>query len=167
LIGDVALQMHSHHLGGIDLATFENLEIDVARCVQHCDMHCGNVLFDASGRPMVIDYPDTGDAIASLDPIALELSTIFHKDAPDRAGWPTEGQAAKWTNVDAFCAGAAYEPFIGSCRAWAEGVAASPQEVLAVAYSYALRQLKYDDTDKGLARAIVNACIAGLVGGDS
>lgn len=164
LIGDVALQLVTPHLGGIDLAAVENLEVDVARCVQHGDLHCGNVLFDANGRPMVIDYPDTGGAIASLDPIALELSTIFHRDAPDRAGWPSEEQAGHWTDLDAFCAGAAYEPFIRSCRAWAVGVAASEQEVLAVAYSYALRQLKYDDTDKVLAHAVIRACIAGLVG---
>lgn len=164
LIGDVALQMHNHHLGGIDLAAVENVEIDVARCVQHCDLHCGNVLFDETGRPMVIDYPDTGRAFASLDPLALELSTIFHKDAPGRSGWPTEAQAAQWSDLDAFCTGAAYEPFIRACRAWAEGVAASPQEVLAVAYSYALRQLKYGDTDKALVRAILNACIAALIG---
>ncbi len=165
LIGDVALQMHTHHLGGIDLAAVEDLEVDVARCVQHCDLHCGNVLFDDSGRPMFIDYPDTAGAFASLDPIALELSTIFHKDAPDRAGWPSEAQAGQWTDLDAYCAGAVYEPFIRSCRSWAESVAASPHEVLAVAYSYALRQIKYNDTDKALVRAIVSACIAGLVGG--
>ena len=164
LIGDVALQMHNHHLGGIDLATVENFEVDVARCVQHCDLHCGNVLFDDSGRPMVIDYPDTRGAFASLDPIALELSTIFHKDAPDRSGWPSEAQAGQWTDLNTYCAGAVYEPFIRSCRSWAEIVAAGPQEVLAVAYSYALRQLKYDDTDKALVRAVVNACIVGLVG---
>lgn len=114
---------------------------------------------------MVIDYPDTGGAFASLDPIALELSTIFHRDAQDRAGWPTEAQALRWTDVDAFCEGAAHELFTRACRTWAEGVAASPQEVLAIGYSYALRQLKYNDTDKTLVRAIVNACIAGLVGG--
>lgn len=165
LIGDVTLQMHNHHLGGIDLAAVENVEIDVARCVQHCDLHCGNVLFDDGGRPMIIDYPDTGGAFASLDPITLELSPIFHKDAPDRAGWPTEAQASQWPDLNAYCAGAAYEPFIRSCRAWAECVAESPHEVLAVAYSYALRQLKYEDTDKALVRAIVNACVAGLVGG--
>lgn len=164
LIGDVALQMHTHHLGGIDLAAVEALEVDVARCVQHCDLHCGNVLFDDSGRPMFIDYPDTGGAFASLDPIALELSTIFHKDAPDRAGWPSEAQAKQWTDLDDYCAGAVYEPFIRSCRSWAESVAASPQEVIAVAYSYALRQIKYNDTNKALMRAIVSACIVGLVG---
>lgn len=164
LIGDVALQMNIHHLGGIDLTAVENLEVDVARCVQHCDLHCGNVLFDDSGRPMVIDYPDTGGAFASLDPITLELSTIFHKDAPDREGWPSEAQAGQWRDLDAFCAGSVYEPFIRSCRSWAESVAASPQEVLAVAYSYALRQMKYNDTDKPLVRAIVSACVVGLTG---
>lgn len=164
LIGDVALQLVTPHLAGIKLAAIENVEVDVARCVQHCDLHCGNVLFDDNGRPMVIDYPDTSDAIASLDPVALELSTIFHKDAPDRAGWPSEEQASHWTDVDAFCAGAPYGLFIKSCRAWAAGVAASEQEILAVAYSYTLRQLKYDDTDKVLARAILRACIAGLAG---
>jgi CheY-like chemotaxis protein len=165
LIGDVALQMHTHHLGGIDLAAVEDLEVDVARCVQHCDLHCGNVLFDDSGRPMFIDYPDTGGSFASLDPIALELSTIFHKDAPDRAGWPIEAQAKQWTDLDDYCAGAVYEPFVRSCRSWAESVAASPQEIIAVAYSYALRQIKYNDTDKALVRAIVSACIFGLVSG--
>jgi CheY-like chemotaxis protein len=163
LIGDVALQMHIHHLGGIDLTAVENVEIEVSRCVQHCDLHCGNVLFDDSGRPMVIDYPDTGGAFASLDPLALELSTIFHKDAPGHTAWPAEARAGQWTDLDAYCTGAAYEPFIRACREWATSVAASPQEVPAVAYSYALRQLKYPDTNKSLVRAILKSCIATLV----
>lgn len=71
---------------------------------------------------------------------------------------------AQWVNVDAFCSGSVYEPFIRSCRAWAEYAAATPQEVIAVAYSYALRQLKYEDTDKAIVRAIVDACRAGLLG---
>jgi hypothetical protein len=31
-----------------------------------------------------------------------------------------------------------------------------------VAYGYAMRQLKYGDTDKALARALIRACIARL-----
>lgn len=166
LIGDVALQLVAPQLAGIDLGPVELVEIDVARCVQHCDLHCGNVLFDANGRPMFIDYPDTGRAIASLDPIALELSTIFHRDAPDSRGWPTEQQADHWPDLDSFSGGSAYEPFIRACRAWALAAAASEQEVLAVAYSYALRQLKYDDTEKALARAIIRACQARLLAGN-
>lgn len=163
LIGDVTLEGHKHLLDGIDLSDVENIEIDVARCIQHCDLHCGNVLFDDGGRPMVIDYPETGLACASLDPVALELSTIFHRDAPDRAGWPSELRAELWPDVDGFCSETLHEQFIRSCRAWAHGVAASPQEVLAVAYAYALRQVKYEDTDKALVRAIVRGCMVGLM----
>ncbi|WP_300973497.1 response regulator [Sphingomonas sp. LHG3406-1] len=167
LIGDVALELVAPLLDGIDIAPVELVEIQVARSVQHRDLHCGNVLFDANGRPMVIDYPDTGRTAACLDPVSLELSTIFHKDAPDRAGWPTIHQAENWPDLDGFCGGSIYEPFVRACRAWAVDAAASQQEVLAVAYGYALRQLKYDDTDKALARAIIRGCIAQLLGGGS
>jgi hypothetical protein len=49
-----------------------------------------------------------------------------------------------------------------ACRDWANSEAASPEEVFAVAYGFAMRQLKYDDTDKVLARALIRACIARL-----
>tara|TARA_R110002096_G_scaffold354886_3_gene548107 strand:- start:101 stop:937 length:837 start_codon:yes stop_codon:yes gene_type:complete len=163
LIGDVALERVADYLNGIDISLAERVEVDVARCVQHRDMHCGNVLFDANGRPMVIDYPETGRSFASLDPVSLELSAIFHKDAPDWTGWPSEHQAEQWPDLDAFCEASVCEQFVRACRAWAVEVAASEQEVLAVAYGYALRQLKYDDTDKVLARAVIRACIAGLL----
>ncbi|MBN9505329.1 MAG: response regulator [Altererythrobacter sp.] len=164
LIGDVVLQGLGDELAGIDLGPVEAIELDVARCVQHGDLHCANVLFDDVARPMFIDYPEIGRAPASLDPVALELSTIFHRDAPDRGGWPSEDRAANWTDIDQFCAGSPYEDYLRACRAWALGIAGSEQEVWAVGYSYALRQLKYVDTDKVLARAIVRGCIARLLG---
>jgi len=163
LIGDVDLHAKAAEFEDIDRRTVEPVEIDIARCVQHGDLHCANVLFDNEGRPMIIDYRDTGRAIASLDPIALELSTIFHKNAPQRGGWPSEEQASQWPDINAFCAGAPHEGYLRACRQWAREVAASEQEVWAVGYSYALRQLKYDDTDKVLARAIIRACIHRLV----
>lgn len=165
LIRDVALVGIQAELQDIDIAAVELAEIDVAQCVQHGDLHCANVLFDDRGRPMFIDYPETGRSLASLDPIALELSTIFHKHAPERHGWPSEAQAGTWPDIDVFAAGAPFEAYLRACREWATGVAGSPQEIWAVGYSYALRQLKYDDTDKVLARAIIRACIASLVGG--
>jgi thiamine kinase-like enzyme len=164
LIGDVALANIEGELQGIDIVAVELLEIDVAHCVQHGDLHCANVLFDDRGLPMFIDYPETGRTLASLDPIALELSTVFHKHAPDRHGWPSEAQAVDWPDVGAFAAGAPYEAYLRACREWAMAVAGSQQEVLAVGYAYALRQLKYDDTDKVLARAIVRGCISALTG---
>lgn len=164
LIGDVALAGVQAKLQGVDIAAVEQLEIDVALCVQHGDLHCANVLFDDRGYPMFIDYPETGRTLASLDPVSLELSTIFHKHAPDRRGWPSEAQAGTWPAIAAFAAGAPFENYLRACRDWAFAVAGSESEVWAVGYSYALRQLRYDDTDKVLARAIIRACIAALTG---
>ncbi len=164
LISDVALAKVENEFHGIDIAAVELLEIDVALCVQHGDLHCANVLFDDRDLPMFIDYPEAGRTLASLDPIALELSTIFHKHAPDRHGWPSEGQAREWPDVGAFAAGAPFEAYLLACRDWAISVAGSQQEVFAVGYAYALRQLKYADTDKDLARAIIRGCITVLTG---
>lgn len=164
LIGDVVLQGLGHELAGIDLGPVEAIEVEAARCVQHGDLHCANVLFDDGDRPMVIDYPEIGRSLASLDPVVLELSTIFHRDAPDRAGWPSEDQAENWSDIDQFCVGSQYEAYIRACRTWALEAAGSVQEVWAVGYGYALRQLKYRDTDKALARAIIRGCISCLLG---
>jgi hypothetical protein len=162
LIGDVDLAAVQPELPDIDIAEVERLEVDVAQCAQHGDLHCANVLFDDRGNPMIIDYPDTGRTLASLDPIALELSTIFHKHAPDRRGWPSMAQARSWPDIAAFSDGASFVQYLRACRDWTFGVAGSEQEVWAVGYTYALRQLKYDDTDKDLARAIIVGCIAAL-----
>lgn len=164
LISDVALQGLGDELAGIGLGPVEAIEVDAARCVQHGDLHCANVLFDDGVRPMIIDYPEIGRSLASLDPVALELSTIFHRDAPNRAGWPSENQAENWTDIDLFCADSPYEAYLRACRNWALEIAGSEQEVWAVGFSYALRQLKYGDTDKALARAIIRGCIACLLG---
>ncbi|MCL4186748.1 MAG: response regulator [Rhodobacteraceae bacterium] len=162
IISDVDLEKIQPKLQGIDITAVERIEIETAQCVQHGDLHCANVLFDDRGHPMLIDYPDTGITFACLDPVALELSTIFHKHAPDRRGWPDEAQAGTWPDIEAFASGAPFELYLHSCRGWAQTVAGSEQEVLAVGYAYALRQLKYDDTDKALARAIVASCITAL-----
>lgn len=163
LISDVALQGLGEELAGIDLEPVEAIEVDGVRCVQHGDLHCANVLFDDIARPMVVDYREIRRSLASLDPVVLELSTIFHRDAPDRAGWPSKDQATNWPEIDLFCAGSPYEDYLRACRTWALHVAGSEQEVWVVGYSYALRQLKYGDTDKVLARAIIRGCIVRLL----
>lgn len=163
LIGDVDLEAVRPELRDIDISEVERLEIQVAECVQHGDLHGGNVLFDDRGNPMIIDYPDTGRTLASLDPIALELSTIFHKHAPDRRGWPSMAQARFWPDIASFSEGASFVGYLLACRDWALGVAGSEQEVCAVGYAYAMRQLKYEDTDKDLAREIIAGCIAALI----
>jgi hypothetical protein len=71
-------------------------------------------------------------------------------------------QARFWPDISAFSEGASFVEYLLACRHWAFGVAGSEQEVWAVGYAYALRQLKYEDTDKDLAREIIAGCIAAL-----
>jgi hypothetical protein len=52
-----------------------------------------------------------------------------------------------WTTIGDYTLGCPFGPFIAACRDWANGEAASPEEVFAVAYGYAMRQLKYARTD--------------------
>ena len=161
LIGDATLPKIQHELRGIEISMVEHIELNVMHCVQHGDLHCANVLFDDRGLPMLIDYPNTRRAFASLDPVTLELSTIFHKQAAKHE-WPSEEQARNWPDISTFARGAPFEAYLRSCRDWAVSVAGSEEEVWAVGYAYALRQLKYEDTDKRLARAIIQGCSAAL-----
>ena len=61
--------------------------------------------------------------------------------------------------LDRFTINCPFAPFIEACRGWANAEAGSPGEVIAVGYAYAMRQLRYADTDKQLARALIRACI--------
>lgn len=162
-ISDVELDAVQAELHGIGILGVEKLEVEVALCVQHGDLHCANVLFDDRGQPMMIDYPETGRTYASRDPITLELCTIFHAHAIDRMGWPTEEQGESWPDISVFAAGAPFEPYLLACREWAAANAGSEKEIWAVGYAFSLRQLKYDDTDKDLARAIIRGCITALL----
>jgi CheY-like chemotaxis protein len=164
LIGDADLQRHRHELGGIDIASIENHAVTAAICCQHGDLHCANVVFDGRGRAMLIDFGDTGESFASVDPVTLELSTVFHSQhARLPAGWPGEKDMLAWGTTRDFTANCRFGDFVTACRSWAGGVAGSPEEVIAVAYAFAMRQLKYKDTDKVLARALIRSCVAGLV----
>ena len=109
---------------------------------------------------MLIDFGDTGPSVVAIDPVTLELSTIFHTQRSMLPlDWPTEENMKEWFDVDRFIQGCSFGLFIKACREWALAEAASAEEVVAVAYGYAVRQLKYGDTDKVRARALIRACI--------
>jgi len=163
IIPDTDLPEIAAELDGIDIAPVDAVQIQAAACCQHGDMHCANVMFDDRGQPMLIDFGDVGQSFACVDPVTLELSTVFHLQAQrlPRA-WPTEALLANWADLDAYVVGCAYAEFIRACRQWALAVAASPKEIYAVGFAYGLRQLKYVDTNKAFARALIRACIAQL-----
>lgn len=164
LIGDAALYEAREQWDGIDIGPVEACSVKAFHCSQHGDLHCANVVFDQADRTMLIDFGDAGRSFAALDPVTLELSTVFHSQhAALPPGWPTETAMGDWVTVERFATDCAFAPFIGACREWAMDVAASPEELVAIAYAYAMRQLSYGDTNKVLARALIRACITHLV----
>ena len=143
-------------------AEFEGRQIQTRWCCIHGDLHGENVLVARDGSAVIIDYGEVGEGTVSLDPVTLELSLLFHPKGPLRPGgagfgaWPTEAQAAIWGDLDCYVAGCPAEAFVRECRAWALHSAAGRREIAATAYSYLVRQLKYDDTNKELALALLS-----------
>ena len=143
---------------GLDwIQEFENRGIQARWGCSHGDLHGCNVLVSPAAGVALIDYGDVGDGPASLDPVTLELSLLFHPDAPNRAGaWPAAEQARTWGNLEAYLDGCPFPHFVWECRGWALRVGAGAREVAATAYSYLVRQLKYSDTDKDRALALLD-----------
>jgi CheY-like chemotaxis protein len=135
---------------------FEDHEIQVRWACVHGDLHGCNVLVDGEAEINLIDYGDVGPGPASFDPVTLELSPLFHPRQP-LAGlnWPTPARAAQWGDLDRYLVDCPAPAYMRECRAWAEHVAAGKREIAASAYSYLLRQLKYDNTDKTLVFALL------------
>jgi Phosphotransferase enzyme family len=147
-------------LHGIPWKEFEQHTIQVILCCQHGDLHPENVLVRPNGEPVLIDYAEVGTNPASLDPLSLELSPLFHPtNKVGSSTWPTPEHIANWTDLNRFVENSPIEPFIPATRGWAIAVAAGNRERYAVAYSYAVRQLRYGDTDKSMAQGIIRAVI--------
>lgn len=135
---------------------FEDREIQVRWACSHGDLHGSNVLV-SNNMVALIDYGDVGDGPASLDPVTLELSLLFHPNAPNKAGlWPSMEQSKVWGDLDVYLDECPFPQFVRECRAWALSVAAGKREVAASAYSYLIRQLKYEDTNKVRAVALLD-----------
>jgi len=130
----------------------ENRQVQTRWCCVHGDLHGANVLAKGNAECVLIDFGDVGGGPASLDPITLELSLLFHPKGPLRASnWPSLEQAARFADLDAYVAGCPAEKYVRACREWANAVAAGPREIATSAYGYLVRQLKYPDTRKDLA----------------
>lgn len=155
LLDDASLDQVRERFNLDWIADFEVREIQAKWACCHGDLHGCNVLVSQTDVAL-IDYGDVGDGPASLDPVTLELSLLFHPDAPDRAGaWPSADQARRWGDLDAYLEDCPYPEFVRQCRNWALRVAAGNREVAVSAYIYLTRQLKYEDTDKDRALALL------------
>ncbi|MDP9420147.1 MAG: phosphotransferase [Actinomycetota bacterium] len=139
------------------LAADEGIEVAMRRSTTHCDLHVFNVLVSDDEDAMVIDFAAVAQGPASVDPVALELSIIFHPDARDVCGdWPSVEQAENWDDFDRYVDGCPAPAFAEACRRWAFEVAAGDREVFASLYAYAARQLKFEDTRHEIAHALLS-----------
>ena len=134
---------------------FEHREIQARWACSHGDLHGENIIVSPAATQL-IDYGDVGDGPASLDPVTLELSLLFHPAAHRGHGqWPSAEQAKAWGNLDLYLHNCPFPTFVRECRAWALRVAAGKREIAASAYSYLARQLQYQDTQKARALALL------------
>jgi CheY-like chemotaxis protein len=158
LLSDADLAVVQNKYGLIWIPEIEAKTIQSRSCCIHGDLHGGNLLLSNSGQPMLIDFGDVGSGTVSLDPITLELCLYFHPQfSPVSAAWLDGLDADNWNLLDQYAASMPRPQFVKDCRAWAHEVAASGREVLASAYAYLVRQLKYPDTDKQLAQRLLEA----------
>lgn len=163
LISDADIQAHANELE-FDWISVEKVEVRITRCRQHRDLHALNVLLKNRKEPLLIDFGEVGLAPASLDPLTLELSLIFHPACESMfPGWPSLEQAQQWDNLDVFTSGCPVSNFIRACREWAFDVEAGDSGVFATAYAYAVRQLKYPKTNHTIAAAIAQAAARRLL----
>ncbi len=161
-IADEEFQTWTDHLDRQRVNEVESLSITLGSSIQHGDLHGLNVLVAADGGPLTIDYGDLGQHPEALDPVTLELSFVFHADRPDLGGWPSPEHASHWFDLEAYTRDSPIAKVVEACREWALEVV-TPQQLAAVVYAHAVRQLKYDDTDKDLAIEIAKAAIAVLL----
>jgi CheY-like chemotaxis protein len=138
---------------------FSNNRFACRKSVQHFDLHGMNVLVHQSAhssRPILIDFGQVCVGPACYDPIALELSLLFHPDASRLRGeWPTVDQVRRWTELPAYLEGCPIREFVIQCRRWTIAAKRGNREALACVYVYALRQLRFRDTNHEVAKALV------------
>jgi len=146
----------------LNLERFEALEVTWMECDSHGDLHGENVLVNDTLTPILIDFGEAGIWPAAADPLALELSALFHRAGPlKKAGWPSADAAQHWFNAHDYLAACPYAPYVRACRDWAYDAAPGNRALYATAYAYLVRQFKYPDTDKDLAKALIGAVISG------
>lgn len=148
---------------GPDVAALEAIRAQVRWCCIHGDLHGENIRVAGSGAAVCIDFAEVGEGPAGLDPLTLELSFVFHLRGPARGSqWPSVEQAEQWWDLPSYLIGCPFPATVTACREWARAAVASEREMASAVYSYALRQLRYDDTPRDLVLAFLRGARARL-----
>ncbi len=146
-------------------ASVEAVTLPVRFCLQHGDLHAGNILLSENGSPYLLDFANIAELPACFDAVTLELAYIFNN--PDRAAsaWPQIGDVQRWASARDYFAPSPAAEILLAARGWAEqSLAGVTQNALyASAYAYTVRQVQYPDTDKDLLRELLNVLCARLL----
>ena len=140
----------------------ESLNVQSRWCTQHGDLHGLNVLVSKAGQPLLIDFGKAAHMSAAVDPVTLELSPLFHPDSRLRGqDWPSVEQATRWHDLDVYIDNSPIADYVRRCREWAydEGTSAGDNEVAAVVYAYATRQLKHPGVNRDIAVALIEGAL--------
>jgi hypothetical protein len=159
-ISDAIFAKVSGALPDQNLARFEEHAVTLKECCRHGDLHGENVLLNAAQKPILIDFGEAGVGSAAIDPVTLELSAIFHPNGMlNKTKWPSAAQAKHWYDTDVYLKECPYPSYVKTCRDWAYEVAPGSRALYAVAYTYLVRQFKYPDTDKEIAKALIEGIV--------
>lgn len=144
-----------------ELSDIEQLALQFTESTVHGDLHGANVLVDAEHNVAVIDYGDVTVAPTVLDPITFDLSVLFH---PSRSGvrQMSPEQLAVWFDLEQYAAAHPMREMVVEIRHWLEESLFGEREIAAGVYAYALRQARYEDTDKELVVALLRSAIGQL-----
>ncbi len=126
-----------------DPSDVESQRVYVRFGPEHGDLHGLNVLVRADDDPVLIDFGSLCSGPTALDPLTLELSMLFHPRSPLAIDEGDAPDLSDWFDDEKYVGECRSPAFAKACREWLRARAATDAEVAALAYAYALRQMRY------------------------
>jgi CheY-like chemotaxis protein len=146
----------------LDVDDIEAMAVDVRIGCVHGDLHGGNVLIASPPDAVIIDFGEVSETSLCLDPITLELCAVFHPaGAAKGLIADISSYLATWPDIEALPE-TDLGGYLKACREWSYDVGYDDRSVLATAYAYAIRQLRFDTVDQGLTLQLIGTIARAL-----
>ncbi len=143
----------------------EDLTISVRWGRTHGDLHGGNILVSKDLIPVLIDFGDVSEGALPLDVSTLLLSHFFHPETANEliSSIGVYKITASIENLKFPAEWSLSEPMNFIIQWLTSHSSESARTIYASIYSYTLRQLKFEDTNKELALALLEICRQKLI----